>query len=729
MTSSGNQALLQRLLATFAVEADERLNAMSAILLELARRGAAEHCAQLIETLFREVHSLKGAARAVNRDDIEAICQTLESALASAKCSASALSPALLDMFDERLDELTALLAGNDASGAHTDRSGETAVETLRNRASSPSLPLPGGTPRFESVRISTARLEGLHAQAEALTAYQYSLHDLVQILHVLAAMVAQFRKSWSKPAGEARRRQRAREQTTHERDGLTDEILRAEDFVRIVADQLSRLQAKSQRIQHAMSSATAQLQDDIRQALMLPFAFLLDMLPKLVHDLARDSGKLAELRVEGGTTGVDRRILEQLKDPLIHLIRNAIDHGIEHPDERQRRGKPRAGLVRLAVMPRDGNKVEMVLADDGVGIDLATVTAAAIRTGLVAPDNTLDMRTALDLLFESGLSTIPTPTALSGRGLGLAIVREQVTRLGGRIEITQPSRGGCEFHIVVPSTLAAFRGVIVSTVGRHFVVPLRNLVRVTRVDPGNVKTVENCASVEVDGEVLALVYLADVLGLVAADALRPGRYLYLALLENGAQRIALGVDEVVGDQEVQVRGLGPQLERVRNIAGATVLGDGRVALVLSVPDLFESASRASTCMPAQSETSGARQARRSLLVVEDSITSRSMLKSILESAGFDVTTAVDGLEGLAAARSGTFDLVLSDVDMPRMNGFEMTTELRRDKRLSDLPVVLVSTMDSREDKARGLEVGANAYIVKGSFEQSDLLETIRGLL
>jgi two-component system, chemotaxis family, sensor kinase CheA len=729
MTISNNEALLQRLLATFAVEAGERLKVMSAILLDLARIDADEPRAQLIETLFREVHSLKGAARAVNQADIEEICQTLESALAAAKRNASALSPALLEMFDGQLDALIALVADNQSSGAPAVPSGAAASEAAGVASAPPPQPQPARAPGFETVRIATAKLEALHVQAEALGAFNYTLDDLVQTLHALSATAASFRKSWNKPAGDARRLQRTHAPALRESDGLTDAILRAEDFGRSVTERLARLQAQAQRTRHAINGATAQLQDDMRRALMSPFAFLFDMLPKLVHDLARDSGKKVELQVEGGATEADRRILEQLKDPLIHLIRNAVDHGIEPPDERQRRGKPPQGRLRIAVLPREGNKVELVLADDGGGIDLDKVTAAAIRAGLIAPHDTLDAAATLNLVFESGMSTRPAPTGLSGRGLGLAIVREQVMRLGGSVEVTRPASGGTVFRIVVPSTLAAFRGLVVSAAGRPFVVPLRHVVRVARLPADEVKTVENRASVELDGEVLALARLADVLDLPAAGAPPAGPYLSVALLEHGSQRIALAVDEVRGDQDVQVRSLGPQLERVRHFAGATVIGDGRVVLILSVPDLFETVSRAAPHGPAQPPLNAATQVRHSLLLVEDSITSRSLLKNILESAGYDVTTAVDGLEGLAAARSGTYELVVSDVEMPRMDGFEMTAQLRRDERLAELPVVLVTALESREHKERGIEAGASAYIVKGSFEQSDLLETIRGLL
>lgn len=749
MTSLDNAALLQRLLATFKVEADEHLKAMSALFVELEQTGPGARVAQIVETLFREVHSLKGAARAVNLSSVEMVCASLESALAALKGQERAVPPALIDALSGGVDELGALLAPGTVS-AVPGAPAFPSPPAMEERAKSPSSSDPPTiAPGSETVRISTVKLEMLHAEAEELLAFKYSLGDLISELDALSASVSGFSKGWGKPANDARLMQRNGEKASGENgalgsddgsageaverlatDKLITAVLRAESFAKTVEDRLARIRSQAEREQRALNSATAQLQDDVRQALMMPFTSLFDILPKLVHDLARDSGKNVALRIDNAAVEVDRRILEQLKDPVIHLIRNAVDHGIEAPIERTRRDKPAQGQISLGITPMEGNKVELVVADDGAGIDLAKVRETATRLGLIAPQDTPGTQETLRLIFESGLSTSPLLTDLSGHGLGLAIVREKVERMGGSVEVMLRATGGTSFRIVLPTMLATFRGLVVTAAGRPFVVPLRNVARVVRVAADDVETVENLATVPIGGQATALVYLAQVLDLATPALPTPGsQYLFLVLLENAGRRIAFAVDEVLGDHEVRVKGLGPQLKRVPNVAGATVLGAGRVVPVLNVPDLFKSALRAPRQAPPHPAARTPAKTRQSLLVVEDSITSRSLLTHILESAGYDVTTAVDGLDGLTAARSKKFDLVVSDVEMPRMDGFELTAHLRRDEKLSGLPVVLVTGLESREDKERGIEVGANAYIVKSSFDQSNLLETIRGIL
>lgn len=746
MTSQDNADLLQRLLATFKVEADDRLKALSALLVELDQTEPGARVAQIVETLFREVHSLKGAARAVNLSNVERICASLESGLASLKGQESALPHALIDVLSHRVDELEALLAPGAPSGAPTPASPRITEQEVKPPSSTYQSAI---APSSETVRISTLKLEAMHAQAEEMLAFKYSLGDLIAELSALSTAVKDFRKGLDKPADDARLMQRAGDITratsgafgvgdqngddvrwSFARDALVSTVLRAESFAKSMDDWLSRLGVQAECEQRALSGATAQMQDDVRRALMLPLASLFDVLPKLVHDLGRDCGKNVALRIDDAAIEVDRRILEQLKDPVIHLIRNAVAHGIETPIERTRRNKPAQGQISVSFTPTEGNKIELVVADDGAGIDLAKVRHSAVLLGLIAPQDMPGTQETLDLLFKSGLSTSPALTDLSGRGLGLAIVREKVELMGGSVQVMPRAGGGTAFRMVLPTMLATFRGLLVAAAGRQFVIPLRSVERVVRILADDVKTVENRAAVKIDGQATALVYLARVLNLAALNAEAPGRkYVVLVLLENAGQRIAFAVDEVFGDQEVRVKGLGPQLKRVPNVAGATVLGAGRVVPVLNVPDLFKSALREPLRAPIHPAERMPAKRRQSLLVVEDSITSRSLLKHILESAGYDVTTAVDGLDGLTAARSTKFDLVVSDVEMPRMDGFELTTRLRQDKTLSGLPVVLVTGLESREDRERGMEVGANAYIVKSSFDQSNLLETIRGIL
>jgi two-component system chemotaxis sensor kinase CheA len=463
------------------------------------------------------------------------------------------------------------------------------------------------------------------------------------------------------------------------------------------------------------------------------------EVLPRLVRDLARDQGKEVELVVSGAELEIDKRILEELKDPLIHLVRNCVDHGIDKPEQRAAAGKPRRGTVTLSFGATVGRRLEVLVADDGAGIDAEQVRAAAMRSGVLSPEQAakLDPVATRALIFRSGITTSRIITDISGRGLGLAIVREKVERLNGTVAVESVAGRGTSFRLLLPLTLATFRGVLVREGEQLFVLPSVNVERATRALPEEIQTVENRETIRLDGQVLSLVRLRDVLGMSvraakperggAGDGV-PGTPVPCVVLASGDARIAFRVDAVLDELQVLVKGLGRQLSRVRNIAGATILGTGQVVPVLNAADLMKSAVRAPAAVGAPAPEQAAAKTG-SILVAEDSITSRTLIKNILETAGYRVTTAVDGADGLMQLRAGDFDLVVSDVDMPRLSGFELTERIRADKKLADLPVVLVTALESREDRERGIEAGANAYIVKSSFDQSNLLEVVRRLL
>jgi two-component system chemotaxis sensor kinase CheA len=462
----------------------------------------------------------------------------------------------------------------------------------------------------------------------------------------------------------------------------------------------------------------------------MLPFSSLLEIFPKLVRDLSREQGKEVAWVSQGEEVQTDRRILQEMKDPLNHLVRNCIDHGIEKPPERRHKNKPSRGTVTVAISQRDGNKIEIVVSDDGAGIDVVKVRGAANKLGLVSAEEDLTEQQMRALIFQSGVSTSPLITDISGRGLGLAIVREKVEKLGGAVSMEIPPETGTTFRIVLPQTLATFRGVLVRLDEHHFVLPTAQVERVVMVSKEEIRTVENREAIECNGQAVSLVRLESVLELPhPTNDMERAKKSPAIILSSAGKRIAFWVDEISAEQEVLVKRLGPQLLRVRNIAGATVLGTGRVVPILNVPDLMKSAVRLSPKPMRGSDVLTETVRRRSILVAEDSITARTLLKSILESAGYTVKTAVDGLDAFTALRTEEFDLVVSDVDMPRMNGFDLTAKVRADKQLAEVPVVLVTALESRRDRERGIDVGANAYIVKSSFDQSNLLEIIRRLI
>ena len=498
---------------------------------------------------------------------------------------------------------------------------------------------------------------------------------------------------------------------------------------MKTLEERLLRLSKFAAHDRRALAGMSDSLLHDVKEMHLLPFSSLLEIYPRFIRELAREQDKQVELLIQGGEIEIDRRTLEEMKDPLIHLLRNCIDHGIEQPAIRQDKGKSPHGTITVAIAQKDGGKIEIMVADDGAGIDAARVKAASCKLGLVSAEESekLNEQEAQTLVFQSGISTSSIITDISGRGLGLAIVREKIERLGGVVVLESCQDNGTIFRITLPLMLATFRGVLVR-IGEHcFVIPALNVERVTRVAQQNIQTVENRATISLGGLVIALVNLGDVLELPCKNATNQmTEQIVVVILGIGHKHVAFRVDEILGEQEVLVKTLGRQLARVRNIAGASVLGTGQVVAVLNVPDLLKSAVRQVTSVTAETHEVAEKQ---SILVVEDSITSRTLLKNILESAGYRVTTAVDGVDAYMTLKTGTFDLIVSDVEMPRMDGFDLTAKVRADKQLGELPVVLVTALGSPEHRERGIDVGANAYIVKSSFDQSNLLEVVRRLI
>ena len=761
-----NDDFQKKLLATFQVESLERVRSVIDGLLRLEKNVDPAEQGDVVESLFRQMHSLKGAAGAVSNHDIERICRSFENIFASLKKGHTRITPDVLDLLHRAVGQLEHLLsditsASSSPKSAIADAliadleeslAGEApSEESSLQSADAASPPVPQSMPgtggeadlHSETVRIAVTKLDSLMLQAEELVSTKLSAAQRTADLQTMAQDFAAWKKTWRKVYDDVRAFRRTAEKSggqgespRHGRDsrGFLEFMESSSPFLGDFEHRLAIATKTSLRDQRSLTFMVENLLDDAKKAVMFPFSSLLETFPRLVRDLARDQRKDIDLRMQGTDIEIDRRILEAMKDPLVHLIRNCVDHGIEPPGDRERKGKSRRGTVTVSVSHRNGNKIEVGVSDDGAGIDPKQIRMAVAKQGILAESqvSALSDEEALSFIFQSGVSTSPMITDLSGRGLGLAIVRERIESLGGQVSVESLPIRGTTFRLVLPLTLATFRGILVRLDEHLFVVPAANIERVIGFHKEDVRTVENRETLSLNGEVVSLVRLGDVLGLPERSHDRDSAgSLQAFLLNTMNRRIAFMVDTVMQEQEVLVKTLGPQLARVRNITGATILGSGKVVPILNVTDLIKSALRFSAGErphPTMREA-GETAPRQSVLVVEDSITARTLLGSILESAGYSVTTAVDGLDALTQLRTGEFDIVVSDVDMPRMNGFDLTTGIRADKRLTDLPVVLVTALESREDRERGVDVGANAYIVKSSFDQSNLLEVVKRLI
>lgn len=789
--------IFQILMESFREEAHERLAEMDRILLQLeaALEGAGEITASAHEplhTLYRDFHSLKGAARTVEFYDIQEVCQASESLLAVLRDQAVAKDGGWVGLLIEALDLVKALirvgqeneapiptevivgltdrlngsaaaLTAEPASGqpiaAREPAADEQTVVPVVEPAPAPILglarssddasdhPIPSavksspetlspGVPP-ETVRIKWSRLEALLRTAQELVSVKTGYMHLNERVGELVEELRQYRR-WRRTQNPAHPIPRVQ---THEsavnlsaRPGV---LLESDELAQTTEKSLEDLRALSRRNLREMAKSVAALQEELKEALMLPCATLLDTFPRIVRDLAVQLGKKVTVELSGGDLGMDRRTLEEIRVPLIHLLRNCVDHGIESPAAREAAGKSPQGRIAITAARSERDKIRITIEDDGQGIDWAAVRGKAVERGLVAAEEApaLTDEQLVEILFESDISTARMITNVSGRGLGMGIVRSTVEKLGGSVVVRSREGGGAAFDLFVPQALSSCRGVVVSLGERRFIVPMSSVEIAILVDLKHAAVAGGRKVVTIHDRPVPLAGLADLLGL---DEAGPGsnaptgsggdtaRRPALILAVDG-RRAGLVVDDIGRELDVILKSMGPQLKYVRHIAGVSMLGSGDLVPVLNPADLMRSVLEAQGGM-ARMKVNAAVPSPR-VLIVEDSLTSRTLLQNILTMAGFDVHAVVNGAEALTFLDKTPVDAVVSDVEMPIVDGFTLTERLRASEAFADLPVILVTSLDTPDFRRRGLDAGADAYIVKGGFDQTNLIETLRKLI
>ncbi len=451
-----------------------------------------------------------------------------------------------------------------------------------------------------------------------------------------------------------------------------------------------------------------------------------------MVRDLARDLGKEVSFEIAGQAAGVDRDILDMLEAPLAHLLRNALDHGLETPAERQAAGKPPVGRLTLEARHQAG-RLLITVADDGRGIDVERVRRQAVDRGLCPADLAARLTDAevLDFLFLPGFSTREGVTELSGRGVGLDIVRTLAQQVGGAVRIENKPGAGTRFHLQLPITLSVMRALLVEIGGQPYALPLMRIERLAAPAPETVRTLEGRRFLDLGDRSVGLVDARAVLELGAAGA-RPASGA-VVVLGDQASAYGLEVDRLLGESRLVVRPLDPRLGAVQDVAALALLDDGSPVAILDVDDLVRSLETllaggrlkgAGLAGPAS-----ARAPRKRILVVDDSITVRETERRMLEQRGYAAEAAVDGMDAWNAVHAGHYDLVVSDVDMPRLNGIELVKRIKQDPRLRAIPVVIVSYKDREEDRLRGLDAGAEQYLTKSSFHDASFLKAVADLI
>ena len=559
------------------------------------------------------------------------------------------------------------------------------------------------------SIRVDAARLDAVSADVDQIVVGVSRRERRSRELQRLELALREAARLVQRGLAEGGQREDARPRALA--DGLDRLREIGRDFGRHARE--LRLESDRERVSaHALRDALLDLR-------MVAAQTSLAALRPTVRDLAAKLAKRVALSITGGEVRLDRRVLDELKAPLLHLVRNALDHGLEAPEVRRAAGKPAEGTLEIRVEARRDHVV-FTIRDDGAGLSPERLRSAAVQRGLVSAAEAarLSDADAAQLAFQPGVSTAAEVTSLSGRGVGLDVVAEATRRLGGSASVSFERGRGTTFVLEVPLTLAGSTGFLFRAAGGLGIVPADAVERVLLVSPQDVGTVAGQATVDVDGTPVPYTPMAQALG--APGGPRGVGATVALLIASGGRRVALAVDEILGEQAMVVSSLGPRMASVRHISGATALDDGRVVAVLH-PAHLVGASR---------ETQAAqRAARPRIIVADDSLTTRIAAKALLEIAGFQVLPAADGEEALALANDPGCDLVVTDVQMPRLDGLGLTRRLKADPRLSRVPVILVTSLDAPEDRAAGLRAGADGYLVKRDLQRGRLLELVRQLL
>lgn len=740
----------ERLKAIFRDEVQDHARSIEHDLLALERDPEAAAKADLHTSLARCVHSLKGASRVVGADVIEAASHRLEEILQLLRHGAVAADSSLFRLLLATVD---AIRQAGEAVGQGTV--GASAVQALLPRlemvaqgredgrpaealgAADPPAPAEDRQVQPDNfVRVPVAKLDMLLSCSEELLVARRRAEAQDLILAELHEFVRSWRRRWpdierkvalaiadgdpASPAasGGQPRPQRA-DAARRALAGCQADLRQLEQGLHAFGDHL----AADRR---AVDQAASTLDRAIRRARQFPFAGACEGLDRAARDLANRLDKDVRVVVDGGDLELDRSIIEGLRDPLLHLVRNAVDHGLETADDRRRAGKGSTGSIVVAARRR-AMQVEVELADDGRGVDLAAVREEACRRG-ISPAGSPEA--LVDHIFRAGFSTSSAVTSVSGRGVGLDVVKSRVEAMRGAVGVSTQAGLGTRFKLTVPLTLTTVRGLLVAAAGQTFALDMAGVRKLLRVDPDEIRPVEGRAMLTGGNGPIVLASLATQLGFAAGDAPPPGRKISVVVLEAGGRQAAFAVDDLLAEQDLLVRGLGSRLRSVRNVAGGTMLADGRIALILHAHDLVHGALAGPADQAFAPPVAGSSPtAPKRLVLADDSVTTRTLMRTVLEGAGYDVSAVADGAEAWRLVQEAGADLVVTDIEMPRMDGIALTRAIRRSEQWRNLPVVLISALESDEDKARGLHAGANAYLLKSAFDQRELLAVVEQIL
>jgi len=713
----------ERLLAAFQVEHREHLQAVRRMLDDLARSGFDAAGFDFVEA-HRRVHTLKGAARAVGLRPIEALAHRLESVMSRCQSGEVALDrevAGVVQLAFDRIEDFVAQLAQTAeppeptdalssldqwlAAGVQAERDGAASSHHPVAHRSDGTAQRSAAVPAIETTRVEVGALDSALGRAGEVLS-EATHHDRI------AGELREIRQALESLAGDPRAAQ--------VRPEIAALLARTRSIGRLQGDAAWRL-----------GRLGRELHRDVGALRMVPASGVFDGMARMVRDLAQADDKRVDFSMFGLDAQADRQVLQRLKDPVMHLLRNAVSHGIEPSDERRRRGKPAEGRISLSLSTQ-GGQLEVCVADDGRGLDRARIVQEAARRGLLrdGAEAPSDTEALTQLLLQPGFTTARTVTEVAGRGIGLSVVDKAIRQLRGGFVLSPASPAGTVAKIRVPLPVAGSRVLLVRSAQHAFAIPAAAVRSLRRVSVSDITTVGGASAVVASdgGEPMPLVRLADLLEHTnpppAGDGDMP-----VVILAAGSTPLAMAVDALVAVRDSVIHDLDPVVAGQGLAAGAVMLADGAVAILLNPAALAQAARRSEARWSLEAQGAARSKEAPLVLVVDDSITTRTLEKSIFEARGFRVCLSVDGVDALEQLRQQRPNVVIADIEMPRMDGFELLHAMKGDRNLSDIPVVLVTSRDDPQDRLKGLALGAEAYIVKQRFDQTELLQAIEQIV
>lgn len=743
----------------FRLEMEAQVTILNDGLLALESQA---HSGQALETLMRAAHSIKGSARIVALDAVVNLAHVMEDCFVAAQNKTIVLNADQVDVLLQGVDLLQGISEVNNAELPVwlTQRQ----IEFAQIRSQIAAILDPSAAPTISSSSKS-ATLSAIESTVATQTAptiqtpekleptltdqtpaqdrvVRVSAENLNRIMGLAGESLIE--ANWLQPHADSmmslkwrlvdlsrqlEQLQNALDRGAYQQEGrnfLEQARQKEQECVGFLSDRLNELELYAQRT----ANLSDRLYREVISSHMRPFADGVQSFPRMIRDLARKLNKQVRLEILGKATSVDRDILKKLEAPLTHILRNATDHGIERPDERIAAGKPAEGTIRLEAFHR-GGMLAITIADDGRGINPDWLRQKVINKKLATPEMVAQMKDAelLEFIFLPGFSTAKQVTEISGRGVGLDIAKSMAQEVGGTVRAVSQVGKGTSFHFQLPLTLSVVRTLLVEVSGNPYAIPLARIEHVLTLDRSDISDIENRQYFTLNQQNIGLIPAYQVLDLPQSASL--AETLSVVVMSDQSNAYGLVVDRFLGERDLVVRPLDPRLGKVPDISATSLLGDGTPVLIVDVSDMVRSidailSDEKLAKVGVEPET---KNQRKKILVVDDSITVREMERKLLENRGYVVDVAVNGAEGWNAVRTNAYDLVISDIDMPKMNGIELVRQIKNHSRLQTLPVIIVSYRDRQEDRIQGLDAGADYYLTKTSFHDETFVGAVMDLI